>query len=149
MLGDAFEVGEEVAALRGGKRRQQLALRFGNRGLGAAKAAGAGRRQLDELAPAVASIAAANDQPVHLELIQERNQVRWMKAERPAELTAVSRASLLEAVEDGELVAAHADGVKRAAQALARHPRHAGEQQPAASSGGGAFSLPSYIGRAH
>jgi hypothetical protein len=59
-----------------------------------------------------------------------------MKPKRPRELASVGGAALLETVEDRELMAAHVDLLERAAQAEARHPRDAREQEAASGSRG-------------
>ena len=132
VLGDALQIHVELAALLGRERREELALGFGDRGLRAAKALGPRRRELDELAPAVARVAAADDQAVHLELIEEGDEVRGVKAKDAAELAAVGGPALLEPVEDRELMPGHPQGIQRAPEALARHAGDAGEQDPAA-----------------
>ena len=90
MVGETLEIGVQLAPLLRRQRREQVLLRLGDGGLGAAKAPGSSRRQLDELASAIARIAAADDQSLGLELVEEGDEVRGMEPKRPAQLPAMS-----------------------------------------------------------
>ena len=96
----------KLGALLLGEGREKLALGFGGRLLGLAKAARAGGRERNDLPAAVAWVAAAGDEAVVLELVEKGDEVRGVETKRAGELASVRRSSLLEPVEDCELVAA-------------------------------------------
>jgi len=97
----------ELAALLGGQRREELALNLGRGCLGASEAPGSFGSQLDHLAAPIAGVAAARDQAVVLELVEQGDEVRRVDSKGAGELAAVRGPALLEAVEDRELVAVH------------------------------------------
>jgi hypothetical protein len=132
VLGNSLQISVEFAALIGGERLEELALRLGDGPFGAAKALCAGLGELDQLPAAVARITAARNQPVHFELVEKGYEVRGMKAEGSAELAAVGGAALFEPMENRELMASHSERSERAAQRLARHPGDAGKEDSAA-----------------
>ena len=125
----------ELSALRFGEGREQLALSLRGRGGGLPEALDPRRGQLDQLPAAIERIALASDQPVSLKLVQEGNEVRGVKPQSATEFAAVDRPALLEAMQDRELVRAHAELLQRTSQGMSGHPGHPGEQDPAPRAG--------------
>jgi len=137
--GDLGQVSVERPALGIGERGEQVFLDLLRSLSGLLEPAAATRGETDEVTTPVDRVAAANDESLGFEAVDDGHQVAGVDAERLTEATLRDRTVLREAVEDGEVVGMHIELAERRAEAHRRCAPQAKDQQVASARIGGAI----------
>jgi hypothetical protein len=125
----------QVVAVLPAQAREHLVLDALHRALGALDRPLAGRRDADDVAPAIVGITAALDPAVGLEVVEEEDQVVRIHVEGLPQLLLEQGSVLADVAERPELLDAHAQELLGAAPV--DDAREAREQHQRARSGGG------------
>jgi hypothetical protein len=119
----------EGLTLLGVERTQHLFLGGGERGLGICQALGSVAGQLDDVAAAVFGRAAAQDQAVGLELVEQTDQVRSIGLQRGRERLLCGAAVVAQDRQRDEVARAQAERRKRRLRAQPSEAREVVEQR--------------------